>query len=85
MPTLEELQEDLNFLKQLKSALEQALLEGSTQLEISIAGRSVRYRSFDEMIRARQYVEREIERIETAIRIMNGEKVSRIVKTRFVG
>lgn len=85
MPSISELQNDLNFLKQLKSAIEQALLEGSTQLEISIAGRSVRYRSFDELVRAKQYVEMEIERIETALRVANGEKVSRLVKTRFVG
>lgn len=82
---LESLTADLEFYRELKSRLEEALLEGASQLEVSIAGRTVRYRSFDEMIRAKQFVEREIERIENAIKLLNGEKVSRKIQTRFTG
>jgi hypothetical protein len=85
MPTLEELQADLNFYKQLKAQLENALLQGATQLEISIAGRMVRYRTFEDMIKAKQWVENEIDRLERAIALMNGENypLNRI-RTRFV-
>jgi len=82
---IENLTADLEFYRELKSRLEEALLEGASQLEVSIAGRTVRYRSFDEMLRAKQFVEREIERIENAIKLLNGERVSRKIQTRFTG
>lgn len=86
MPTLEELQADLEFYKTLKTQLENALLQGATQLEISIAGRTVRYRTFEDMIKAKQWVENEIDRLERAIALMKGENypLNRI-RTRFVG
>jgi hypothetical protein len=86
MPTLEELQADLDFYKTLKTQLENALLQGATQLEISIAGRTVRYRTFEDMIRAKQWCENEIDRIERAIALVQGEKVpANKIRTRFVG
>jgi hypothetical protein len=85
MPTLEELQADLEFYKTLKTQLENALLQGATQLEISIAGRTVRYRTFEDMIRAKQWCENEIDRIERAIALVQGEKVpANKIRTRFV-
>jgi hypothetical protein len=85
MPTLEELQADLEFYKTLKTQLENALLQGATQLEISIAGRSVRYRTFEDMIRAKQWCENEIDRIERAIALVQGEKIpTNKIRTRFV-
>jgi hypothetical protein len=85
MPTLEELQADLEFYKTLKTQLENALLQGATQLEISIAGRTVRYRTFEDMIRAKQWCENEIDRIERAIALVQGEKIpTNKIRTRFV-
>jgi hypothetical protein len=85
MPTLEELQADLDFYKTLKTQLENALLQGATQLEISIAGRTVRYRTFEDMIRAKQWCENEIDRIERAIALVQGEKIpTNKIRTRFV-
>lgn len=85
MPTLEELQADLNFYKTLKTQLENALLQGATQLEISIAGRTVRYRTFEDMIRAKQWCENEIDRIERAIALVQGENIpTNKIRTRFV-
>jgi len=85
MPTLEELQADLEFCKTLKTQLENALLQGATQLEISIAGRTVRYRTFEDMIRAKQWCENEIYRIERAIALVQGENVpTNKIRTRFV-
>jgi len=85
MPTIEELQADLNFYRTLKAQLENALLQGATQLEISIAGRSVRYRTFEDMIRAKQWCENEIDRIERAIALVRGEKIpTNKIRTRFV-
>jgi hypothetical protein len=86
MPTLEELQADLSFYKTLKTQLENALLQGATQLEISIAGRTVRYRTFEDMIRAKQWCENEIDRIERAIALVQGENMpTNKIRTRFVG
>jgi len=85
MPTLEELQADLEFYKTLKTQLESALLQGATQLEISIAGRTVRYRTFEDMIRAKQWCENEIDRIERAIALVQGENIpTNKIRTRFV-
>jgi hypothetical protein len=85
MPTIEELQADLDFYKTLKTQLENALLQGATQLEISIAGRTVRYRTFEDMIRAKQWCENEIDRIERAIALVQGENIpTNKIRTRFV-
>jgi len=85
MPTLDELQADLEFYKTLKTQLENALLQGATQLEISIAGRTVRYRTFEDMIKAKQWVENEIDRIERAIALVQGENIpTNKIRTRFV-
>jgi hypothetical protein len=59
-------------------------LQGATQLEISIAGRTVRYRTFEDMIKAKQWVENEIDRIERAIALVQGENIpANKIRTRF--
>lgn len=82
---LQSLYKELEFYETLRDAIEDALLQGSSQLEISIAGRSVKYRSFSELIQAKQFTENEIYRLKRAIALVEGENIpSNKIRTRFI-
>lgn len=74
--TIDELQSELADLKAIKEKIDEAFKSGVSQGSISIAGRSLTYRSLDELVRLRKYILDEIYRVEQAIKLAQGESVS---------